>query len=94
MRGVCPQNRADSQNQRLAGGRLLVESVVQTVSMTRFFMTFFSWFGVFFRSRNDLGLELIALRHQLAVLKRKNPRPRFNGWDRLCWLTLRRLWPK
>ena len=55
---------------------------------------FFSWFVAFFRSRNDLGLELVALRHQLAVLKRKNPRPRLRPWDRLFWLTLRRLWPK
>jgi putative transposase len=62
--------------------------------MTRFLPAFFSWFGAFFRSRNDLGLELVALRHQLAVLKPKNPRPRLSRWDRLFWLTLRRLWPK
>jgi len=43
--------------------------------MTRLLPAFFSWFGAFFRSRNDLGPELVALRHQLAVLKRKNPRP-------------------
>jgi hypothetical protein len=43
--------------------------------MTRLFLVFFSWFSVFFRSRHDLGLKLAALRHQFAVLKRKNPRP-------------------
>ena len=43
--------------------------------MTRLLPAFFSWFGAFFRSRNDLGPELVVLRHQLAVLKRKNPRP-------------------
>ena len=58
--------------------------------MTRLLPAFLSWFGTFFRSRNDLGLELVALRHQLAVLKRKNPRPRLSRWDRLFWLTLRR----
>src|SRR5438270_12156621 len=31
---------------------------------------------LFFRSRHDLGLELVALLQQLGVLKRKNPRPR------------------
>jgi hypothetical protein len=40
----------------------------------------------------DLGLELAALRHQVAVLKRKNPRPQLSPWDRLFWLTLQRWW--
>jgi putative transposase len=62
--------------------------------MTRLLPAFLAWFRAFFRSRHDLGLELLALRHQLAVLKRKNPRPRLSRGDRLFWLTLRRLWPK
>jgi hypothetical protein len=53
--------------------------------MTQVFVTFFSWLIAFFRSQNDLGLELAALRHQLAVLKRKNPRPSLSRWDRLLW---------
>ena len=57
-------------------------------------MTFFSWLVAFFRSGNDLGLELAVLRHQLAVLKRKNPRPRLSRWDRLFSLTLRRRWSR
>ena len=61
---------------------------------TRFLTAFLAWFGAFFRSRHALGLELIALRHQLAVLKRQNPRPMLRRWDRLFWLTLRRLWSK
>lgn len=32
------------------------------------------------------------MRQQVGVLKRKNPRPRLSRWDRLFWLTLRRLW--
>lgn len=55
-------------------------------------MAFFSWLVAFFSARNDLGLELAALRHQVAVLRRKNARPRLNRWDRLFWLTLRRRW--
>jgi hypothetical protein len=50
--------------------------------------------GRFWVTAEDLGLELVALRHQLAVLKRENPRTRLSGWDRLFWLTFRRLWPK
>jgi putative transposase len=62
--------------------------------MTRLLPGFLAWFGVFFRSRNDLGLELVALRHQVAVLKRQNPRPKLSRWDRVFWLTLRRVWSR
>ena len=44
---------------------------------------------VFFRSRSDTALEVLALRQQVAVLKRKRPRPRLNSWDRLFWTALR-----
>jgi putative transposase len=62
--------------------------------MIRFLLAFLSWFGVFFRSRHDLGLELVALRQQVSVLKRKNPRPRLSLGDRFFWLGLRRCWSK
>jgi hypothetical protein len=60
--------------------------------MIRFLLAFLSWLGAFFRSRHDLGLELVALRQQVGVLKRKNPRPRLSLCDRLFWLGLRRWW--
>jgi putative transposase len=62
--------------------------------MTRLFLAFLSWFGAFFRCRHDLGLELAALRHQLAVLKRNSPRQKLSRWDRLFCLALRRLWSR
>src|SRR5215467_6122481 len=62
--------------------------------MTRLLLAFLSWSGAFFRSRHDLGLELIALRQQVGVLKRKNPRPQLSLCDRLFWLGLRRWWSK
>jgi putative transposase len=49
--------------------------------------------GAFFRSRYSLGLEILALRQQLGVLKRKRPRPRLHLQDRVFWVVLRRLWP-
>jgi len=49
---------------------------------------------VFFRSRSDTALEVLALRQQIAVLKRKRPRPQLNALDRLFWTTLRRCWPR
>ena len=49
---------------------------------------------VFFCSRTDTALEVLALRQQLAVLKRKRPRPNVNRMDRLFWTTLRSLWSR
>ena len=47
---------------------------------------------VFFRSRSDTAIEILALRQQVAVLKRKRPRPPLNAIDRLFWRALRRFW--
>src|SRR5579872_2296729 len=48
----------------------------------------------FFRTRSDVALEVLALRQQVAVLKRKRPRPLLHTGDRLFWTTLRCLWPR
>ncbi len=45
------------------------------------------------RSRRDLALENLVLRHQLGVALRTHPRPRLRGPDRVLWVWLRRLWP-
>ena len=48
-----------------------------------------------FRSRASLELELIALRHQVTVLRRQHPgRPRLFRADRLLWVWLYRIWPQ
>jgi hypothetical protein len=47
---------------------------------------------VFFMGRAHLALEILALRQQVAVLKRKRPRPKLNLMDRLFWTALRRVW--
>src|SRR5258707_14895317 len=49
---------------------------------------------VFFQSRGDPALEVLALRQQLAVLKRKRPRPVLSSGDRLFWMTLRNFWSR
>src|SRR5450631_2629050 len=47
------------------------------------------------RSRASLELELIALRHQVTVLRRQRPgRPRLFSTDRLLWTWLYRIWPQ
>ena len=45
-----------------------------------------------FRSRRRLLLENLALRQQLAALKRTHPRPRLAAFDKLFWVLARRLW--
>jgi len=48
----------------------------------------------FFRNRVDTSLEVLALRQQVAVLKRKRPRPSLNRLDRFFWTALRNIWPR
>ena len=45
-----------------------------------------------FRSRASLHLEVLALRHQLAVLQGGGRRPRLKPGDRLLWVCLSRAW--
>jgi hypothetical protein len=48
--------------------------------------------GRLFLPRHKLALEAVALSQQLAVFKRKQPRPKLDRLDRLFWIVLRRLW--
>jgi putative transposase len=45
------------------------------------------------QSHSGLVLENLALRHQLAVLKRQARKPKLRSADRLLWVGLRRIWP-
>src|SRR5208282_3345369 len=57
--------------------------------------TVFSWLACRFCSRAELELELIALRHQVAIMNRQRPRRlRFYSIDRLLWVWLYRVWPR
>jgi len=45
-----------------------------------------------FRSRQSLLLENLALRQQLAVLKRRHPRPKLSPLDKLFWALACQFW--
>src|SRR2546430_16667876 len=45
-----------------------------------------------FGGRRSLLLENVALRQQLAVLKRRHPRPSLGLFDKLFWVIARRGW--
>jgi putative transposase len=61
--------------------------------VAEFILSILAVIRVFFR-RSDTALEVLALRQQVAVLKRKRPRPALNSLDRLVWTTLRRFWSR
>jgi putative transposase len=53
------------------------------------------WLGAFYRifcTRRSLMLENLALRQQLAVLKRRHPRPKIGPLDKLFWVVVRGFW--
>ena len=49
----------------------------------------FSLVRTLFADKADLAVENLALRQQLAVLHRNNPRPRLNDIDRAFWAALK-----
>jgi putative transposase len=62
--------------------------------MTALLVALFAALRSSVRSRLELEAEILALRHQLAVLQRQAPhRPRFGRTDRLVWVLLSRVWP-
>jgi len=50
-----------------------------------------TFFSAFSRHR-DLALENLALRQQLAIFKRRHPRPRLRPTDRIFWVWLSKIW--
>src|SRR5260221_5013127 len=51
------------------------------------------WIGALirlFRSRGNLSIRNLVLRQQLAVLKRRHPRPSIRPLDKLFWVVVRR----
>jgi len=69
--------------------------VVTHLPMITFLSVMVSFLSFRVRSRASLELEVIALRHQLSVLKRQRPsRARLFRADRLLWVLLYRIWPQ
>src|ERR1044071_7123613 len=62
--------------------------------MFEFILALLTSVRVFFRSRSETALEILALRQPIGELKRKRPRPRLNQFDRLFWIILRRGWSR
>ena len=64
--------------------RLLYQTLVQVLS----------WLALFARSSTSKDAEILLLRHEVAVLRRTNPKPRLQWTDRAVLAALARLIPK
>ncbi len=60
--------------------------------MTIYISLLFATIRSALRAREDIALENLALRHQLAVMARSARRPRLEAADRLLWCWLSRHW--
>src|SRR5713101_8153885 len=55
-------------------------------------LALFGAFRASLRTRTDLALENLALRQQLALLRRRSKQPQFGRLDRLFWVWLSHQW--
>src|SRR5215510_7630978 len=62
--------------------------------MLEILLSFLKSFRVYFRSRADLQTEILAVRHQIVVLHRQNPKPKLKPADRRFWVALSRFWSR
>ena len=60
----------------------------------RLLVTVLSWLALLARSSPAKDAEILALRHEVAVLRRANPRPRVSWADRAVLAALARIMPK
>ena len=60
--------------------------------MVPFLLAMLVYLRAFLMARHSLAMETAVLRQQLAVYKRKRPRPKLNQFDRLFWVVVRRMW--
>jgi putative transposase len=51
-----------------------------------------AYVSAFVISRHQLAMEVVALRQQLAVYKRKQPHPKLRRSERLFWVVVRQMW--
>ena len=60
----------------------------------RLLVTVLSWLALLARSSSSKDVEILALRHEVAMLLRTNPRPRVTWTDRAVLAALARIMPK
>ncbi len=86
------------------GSEVVLPQKSSSLNLLHFFSQPFSltamlkWLGILvgtlrsaLRSQQELALENLALRHQLAAVKLRRPRPRLTDADRMFWVLMLRL---
>ena len=68
--------------------------MLKRCSVVPFFLAVIAAARVFLQSRTDMAVEILALRQQVAVLKRRRPKPPLHPLDRLFWTVLRATWSR
>src|SRR5437016_4335376 len=84
-----------SENSVLAGNAevMILVEIMLASTMNAVFVAFFALVTSTFHNRAELHAEILALRHQLAVLQRHAPRRLcLKRSDRLLWILLARFW--
>jgi putative transposase len=56
--------------------------------------TLLSWLALLARSSASKDAEILVLRHEVAVLRRGNPKPRIDWMDRALFAALARILPR
>jgi putative transposase len=72
----------------------LTWAIVSVRLVYQLFGQVLSWLALLARSSASKDAEILALRHELAVLRRNNPKPRFSWSDRAVLAALARMLPK
>ena len=67
-------------------------ALCRRLSLIPVLSAFLASLSVVFRSRASLQIEIVVLRHQLAVLQRSVKRPRLTKTDRILWAWLSQVW--
>src|SRR5215472_3510073 len=57
-------------------------------------LSFVLSFRAYLRTQADNQLEILALRHQIGVFQRQNPKPKLKPVDRRFWVGLSQLWSR
>ena len=92
MRSVVRQNSAGLCNQALTANRSIAAICLDLGHVPDLKAFSRNYHLPFFFARRSLLLENLVLRQQLAVFKRRHPRPRLNLLDKVFWVAARKMW--
>src|SRR2546429_3777598 len=86
---VATEKSVRSENKEVP----IIREIMVATTMNSLFVALFALVASSVRTRAALQAEILALRHQLAVLQKNAPRRlRFHRCDRLLWVVLSRFW--